>query len=147
MAKQVCNELSTTDKWVLGLSFLGAAIYTGVALHQMGYIKRLPDPPGFSSNELMLTETAYPYGIPDGLLATGSMLANIPLALNTEKTGVAALSAAKSVTEAGIAAWFLYQMRFKYKVWCIYCITAGGIYFSLAGLSVKRLLGSHRHTC
>lgn len=147
MAKPRCNELSSTDKWILGLSFLGAAIYTGVALHQMGYIKRLPDPPGFSSNELMLTETAYPYGIPDGVLATGSMLANIPLTLNADRAGVAGVSAVKSVTEAGIAAWFLYQMRFKYRVWCIYCITAGGIYFSLAGLAVKRLLHSQRHSC
>lgn len=132
-------EIEKIDKAAVILSLIGAGIYTLVALHQTGVIKELPDPPGFNSNKTMLDETAFPYGIPDGFLATGSMLSNVPLAMASGNKKVAQIAAVKSCTEAAIAAWFLKQMRYKVHTWCIYCIAAGGIYFNLAGLSLKRL--------
>lgn len=129
---------------VIGLSLVGMAAMTAVALFQTGVIEHLPDPPinGFDSDKVNSSETAYALGVPDGTLSLASLAANIPLAAfggenrYEEQPLVPILAAGKAVVEALVAGWYFYQMPTKEKAWCGYCITGALCNFGIAALSL-----------
>jgi uncharacterized membrane protein len=113
-------------------SLVGAASMAAVTLRQVGLVKHLPDPPvpGFDSDKVNLSETAYRYGAPDGTIALAGFAANLPLV--TFAAGGRAKKhpwiplglAAKTMVDAAVSGWYFYQMPAKEKAWCGYCITA-----------------------
>jgi uncharacterized membrane protein len=139
------THLTTERRWIIGLSALGAANMTAGALKQFGVIRRLPDLPvkGFDSNAVMSSGPAFVFGIPDTPLAIAGLVANIPLALAggearaRTQPWIPLSIAAKSVVEVSVAAWFLWQMRYRLHTWCAYCIAGASITAAIAVLSLR----------
>ncbi len=125
------------------LSLVGVASMAATSLLQTGVVRHLPDPPlpGFDSDTVNLSETAYPFGIPDGTFGLLSFAANLPLAAfggpdrARVRPWVVMLAAAKALTDAIVSGWYFYQMPTKEKTWCAYCITA-----QLASLGIAALI-------
>ena len=117
-------------RWTVTLSVVGMASMAAVSLLQTGVVKHLPDPPlpGFDSDRVNLSKTAFPLGIPDGTLGLLSFAANLPLAAwgpadrAHRMPLLPALSAAKAILDTLVSAWYFYQMPAREKAWCGYCI-------------------------
>ena len=133
-----------TRRAVIGLSLVGMAAMTAVTLFQTGVVKHLPDPPlpGFDSDKVNSSDTAYALGVPDGALSLTSLAANIPLAAYggenraEEMPLVPIAAAAKASVEAVVAGWYFYQMPTKEKAWCGYCIVGALTNWGIAGLTL-----------
>src|SRR4051794_11929512 len=67
---------------IVALSLIGMASMAAVTLYQMGLIRHLPDPPlpGFDSDRVNASDTAYQYGAPDGTLTLAGHATNVVLA-------------------------------------------------------------------
>ena len=126
---------------------------TAVSLLQTGILKHLPDPPlpGFDSDRVNLSDTAFKFGVPDGPLGILSAAANIPLAaFGTADRAhthpwVPLLAAGKAAIDAATAGWYFYQMPAREKAWCGYCIVgaiANWAIFVLALPEAGRALAS-----
>ncbi len=142
---QESNESDlNTRRAIIGLSLVGIAAMTAVTLFQTGVVKHLPDPPipGFDSDRVNSSDTAYALGVPDGALSLASLAANIPLAAyggenRAETMPLVPLAvAAKSTVEAAVAGWYFYQMPTKEKAWCGYCIVGAMTNWGIAALSL-----------
>lgn len=140
---------------VIGLSLLGIASMAATSLLQTGVLKHLPDPPlpGFDSDKVNLSRTAYPFGMPDGTLALVSYALNLPLAAFGPADRAVAqpwlplLGTTKAAADALVAGWYFYQMPTREKAWCAYCVTAALASFAILGLSLpeaKRALARLR---
>jgi len=140
---------------IIGLSLLGMAAMGAVSLLQTGVIKHLPDPPlpGFDSDKVNSSDTAYQFGVPDGTVSFASLAANVPIAAfggaqrAQEQPLVPLFAAGKAVIEAVVAGWYFYQMPAKQKAWCGYCITGALTNFGIAALTLleaKKALKSLR---
>ncbi len=135
---------SRRRKAIIAVSLVGMGAMTAVSLLQLGFVKHLPDPPleSFDSDKVNLSETAFPLGIPDGVLSLGGFAANIPFALTggerraQEQPLIPLLHAGKSAIEALVAAWYFYQMPTKEKAWCGYCIVGAFASWSVAALTL-----------
>ncbi len=127
---------------IVGLSLIGMAALGTVSLFQTGILKHLPDPPlpGFDSDKVNSSDTAYALGVPDGTLSVASLAANLPLAAfgganrATKQPLVPLVAAGKAVTEAAVAAWYFAQMPLKEKAWCVYCIVGALANVGIAAL-------------
>lgn len=73
------------------LAVVGLADAAVVTLYQLGILRRLPDPPGFASDEVAGSPEAYAFGVPDGALAAAQL------------SGVLILSAAGGAPRGGRA--------------------------------------------
>jgi len=111
-------------------SLLGIAALTPVALLQTGILRHLPDPPfpGFDSDRANLSDAAFRFGVPDGVLALASLVLNLPLARAggpgraRRRPWIPLLVAAKVLGDAaGAGAYFSRMARGK-DPWCAYCI-------------------------
>ena len=139
------NEDLNLRRGVIALSLLGIGAMTAVTLFQTGVIKHLPDPPipGFDSDKVNSSDTAYALGVPDGAVSLASLAANIPMAAfggenRAEKQPLIPLAvAAKTTVEAAVAGWYFYQMPTKEKAWCGYCIVGALANFGIAALALK----------
>jgi uncharacterized membrane protein len=113
-----------------------------VTLLQTGIVKHLPDPPlpGFNSDKVNSSDTAYALRIPDGTLSLASLAVNVPLSAlggkdRAEKhPWIPIAFAVKAGIEAAAASWYFYQMPAKEKAWCPYCILG-----TLANLGILAL--------
>ena len=125
------TRLMEWRRGVIGWSMIGMASMGVVSLFQSGVIGHLPDPPfpGFRSDQVNSSETAYALGVPDGTLSLASFAANVPLAAwggadRSRQTPWLPISlAAKTGLETLAATWYFLQMPLKEKAWCAYCIT------------------------
>ncbi|MDQ3132573.1 MAG: vitamin K epoxide reductase family protein [Acidobacteriota bacterium] len=139
------NEDLNLRRGVIALSLLGIGAMTAVTLFQTGIIKHLPDPPipGFDSDKVNSSDTAYALGVPDGAVSLASLAANIPMAAfggenRAEQQPLIPLAiAAKTTVEAAVAGWYFYQMPTKEKAWCGYCIVGALANFGIAALALK----------
>jgi|GEM_PF-3635545 len=135
---------TTRTKLVIGLSTLGAASMSAVSALQLGLVRNLPDPPlrGFDSKKVNLSSTAFPLGVPDGVLSLASFVANVPLAMwagrdrALERPWVSIAFATKAVGEALVATWYFTQMPRREKAWCGYCIAGAVATWGIAALAV-----------
>lgn len=124
---------------IIGLSLLGMAAMTPVALLQTGIIRHLPDPPlpRFRSDQANLSDAAYKLGIPDGTVALASLAANVALAAwggrdrGRRRPWLPLLAAGKAAADALGAAWYLYQMVSGKEPWCAYCLTGAAANFGI----------------
>jgi uncharacterized membrane protein len=129
---------------IIGLSLVGMGSMAAVSLLQTGIIDHLPDPPlpGFNSDKVNLSDTAFPFGIPDGVISLISLAANIPLAIAGgadrahKRPWLPLLFAGKAAVESAVAGWYFYQMPAKEKAWCGYCITGALANFGIFMLAL-----------
>jgi uncharacterized membrane protein len=77
-----------------------------VALHQLGAIEHLPDPPGrlFDSDRITESNMAHPFGVPDALLGLGSYGATLALILVARRCSLARTLLAGKLLLDGAAA-------------------------------------------
>ena len=72
----------SNSNWALAAATCAAvATLIPVVAHQVGAIDHLPDPPGsvFASDRITRSKSAYPLGIPDGILGLTSYGATLGL--------------------------------------------------------------------
>jgi len=136
--QQLREELQEGDtrdvrrrRGIVALSLIGMASMAAVTLDQMGLIRHLPDPPlpGFDSDQVNASDTAYQYGVPDGTLTLAGHATNVVLTAYgglhraTELQWVSIAASGKAGMEAAVAAKHrFYQMPVVEKKWCGYCI-------------------------
>ena len=98
--------------------------------------------PGFNSDKVNLSTTAFPFGVPDGTLALASYTLNLPLVAfggadrPLREPVVPLLAAAKAAADAVVAGWYFYQMPTREKAWCGYCVTAASASFAILLVSL-----------
>ena len=120
---------------VIALSALGLVDFSIISLYQTGIIRHLPDPPNrlFDSDKINASEDAYRFGAPDGPISAVAYATTMVLASagGTEKTGrIPAFDVALGATVAGNAAgavYYLFNMIFKQRKICPYCVTGAAI--------------------
>ncbi len=126
---------------IIGLSLVGAASMAAVTLLQTGIVKHLADLPlpGFNSDKVNSSDTAYALGVPDGTLSLASLATNIPISAlggidrAQRHPWIPIAFAIKAGIEAAIGGWYFYQMPAKEKAWCPYCIALANVgIFALA---------------
>ncbi len=141
---------------ILLLSAFGLIDFAAIALYQSGAIKRLPEFPikSFDSNKVNAAPDAYQMGAPDGTISALVYATNMVLATygGTERSGrkpaADLLLGATIASNAGGAVYYLYNMIFKQRKICPYCIVGAGINIASAVIiapvvfkSLRRLLG------
>lgn len=141
---------------LIALSALGLVDFSIISLYQTGVIKNLPDIPHplFDSNKVNTAPDAYMMGIPDApisavVYATTMVLASAGGSEDSGRKPIldVMLGGAVAGNAAG-AAYYLYNMAFKQKKICLYCVTGAVINFASAVViapvfmkSLKKLLG------
>jgi hypothetical protein len=139
---------------IVGLSLFSSAILGGIALYQVGLLKRLPDPPlpAFDAERINGSEEAYShFETPDALLGIASYTVTaclaatgkedrwrtartLPLVMGAKMSLDAALAGAMSVRQ-----WTKYR---KFSVWSLLVSAATLVSFGLACPEIKRALAS-----
>lgn len=127
---------------VIALSALGLVDFSIISLYQTGVIKKLPDLPYaiFDSNKVNASSDAYRMGAPDGPLSAIVYASAMTLASakGSEESGRKPvfdllLGATVFGNAAGVA-YYLYNMTFKQKKICLYCLTGAVINFASAAI-------------
>jgi uncharacterized membrane protein len=137
---------------IVACSLVSAASMAVVSLLQMGLVRHLPDPPvpGFDSDRVNTSDTAYRWGGPDGPLGAASAALNLPLAAYggadraREQPWVPLAAAGKAAVDAVASAWYFYQMPAREKAWCGYCIVGALANAAVFALSVPEAVRASR---
>lgn len=124
------------------LSALGLIDFSIITLYQTGIIRRLPDVPlrFFDSNQVNAAPSAYRFGAPDGAIGSLAYATTMVLACAGEtKNGKNAkftdlLLAGTVAGNAAGATYYLYEMAFKQKKACVYCLAGAAINFASVAL-------------
>lgn len=135
---------------IICLSAIGIVDFSIISLYQTGVIKSLPDLPFpiFDSDKVNTSKSAYRFGVPDGTLgATG-----YGLTMALASAGGDENASRKPIFDvllggviAGNAAgglFYLYDMAFKQKKICLYCVTGAAINIASAIIIVPTVLKS-----
>ncbi|MHB8301742.1 MAG: vitamin K epoxide reductase family protein [Acidobacteriaceae bacterium] len=119
-----------------------------VAMLQLRMIDNLPDLPGrmFNSRRIVLSKSAFPLGVPDGVLGIGSYGVTLLLLL-TARPGRPLLQAAlrgKLLVDGAMAARNTRRQMTKFGRVCTWCMgaavaTAGVVYFARKAREANRL--------
>ena len=145
------SALSARRK-VIALSALGLVDFSVISLYQTGVIKHLPDPPHpvFDSDKINASEEAYQFGAPDGPISAVAYASTMLLAAagGSEKTGrKPAFDVALGATVAGNALgaiYYLFNMVFKQKKICPYCVAGAAINIASAIIIAPTVVESSR---
>ena len=129
---------------IIGLSLVGLGIAAAVSMLQTGLVRHLPDPPvgNFDADNVIKSDEAFQFGIPDATIALTGLAANVPLAAwgSSERAKdrplIPLIATGKAAAEAAAAGWYFYQMPTKLKTWCGYCIASAAIYVALFALTL-----------
>lgn len=127
------------------LSAIGAVDFSIISLYQVGVIRSLPDLPGkiFDSNKVNASQSAYQMGLPDGPVSLGMYALNMILASakGSHRTGRSPwydfLLAGAVLASVGGTVTYLYDMAFKQKKVCPYCLVGAGVNFAMLPLVLK----------
>lgn len=95
-----------------------------VAMHQLGVVRHLPDPPGalFDSDAITESKAAHPMGIPDGLLGLASYGATLALLLAGRRNRTArGLLGLKLKADASVAAANVVRQVVSFHRICSWC--------------------------
>lgn len=121
----------------------GAALATlvPVALHQIGVMEHLPDPPNplFDSDGITESKAAHPFGVPDGLLGVASYGTTLGLMIAARENSTARkLLAAKLTIDGGVATFNVVRQVVQFGKFCSWCtgtaIATGFLLFAARGL-------------
>ncbi len=158
LRNEISDDLERRRK-VIALSAIGLADFSVISLYQTGVIKKLPDLPYaiFDSNKVNASPDAYQMGAPDGPISTIVYASAMVLASagGSEESGrkpiFDVLLGATVFGNAAGAAYYLYNMAFKQKKICLYCVTGAAINFASAAIiapvvfkSIKKFFGQKR---
>ncbi|MFD2515813.1 vitamin K epoxide reductase family protein [Pontibacter locisalis] len=135
---------------IAALAAGGLADFSLISLLQMGYFKKLPDPPGkvFDTVKVNTSKDAVILGIPDGVISLGAYAATMFLAMASSrfKKRSRLLDLALSgivLGQAVGAAQYLYKMAFVQKKVCVYCVTGAVINFASLKPAYNLIKGNH----
>lgn len=132
---------------IMAMSAVGMIDFTVISLYQTGVIKKLPDLPFkvFDSDSVNASKKAYAAGLPDG--TTGAMMYALTMMLasfgGSKQTGRNKLfdkllfGAVALSSAAGLQ--YLYDMTFKQKKICVYCVTGAFLNIGMLPLSWSEL--------
>jgi uncharacterized membrane protein len=141
---------------LIALSVAGLADFNIISLLQSGAVRRLPDIPHplFDTNGINTSKTSFAMGVPDAVISSVMFAMKMALATagGSEKASrkpvFDLLLGAVSFGHAAGAAQMTYNMLFKKKRICIYCLTGAGIIFASAAViaptvakSAKKMFG------
>lgn len=142
---------------LVALSVAGLADFNIISLLQSGVVRRLPDIPYpiFDTNGINTSKTSFKMGVPDSIISSVMFAMKMALATagGSEKASrkpvLDVMLGAVSLGHALGAGAMVYDMLFKKKKICIYCLTGAGIIFSSVAViaptaisSAKKLLNS-----
>lgn len=99
-----------------------------VALHQLGALPHLPDPPGrmFNSDKITSSKAAHPFGVPDSLLGLGNFAMTLGLILFARRSSRARkLLRAKLVVDASMAGFNAIRQVVSFGQLCSWCTATG----------------------
>lgn len=146
------SKALNTRRKVFLLSALGLVDFSIISLYQAGIIRHLPDPahPIFDSDQVNASEEAFQFGVPDGPVsaaayATTMVLASAGGSENTGRKPVLDLALGATVAGNALGAlYYLYNMIFKQKKVCPYCVTGAAINIASAIIIAPTVLKSTR---
>lgn len=149
LRKEQSEDLDRRRK-VMVLSAAGIADFSLISLLQSGAIKRLPDIPYplFDTNGINTSKTSYAMGVPDATISTVMHAVKMALATagGSEKASrkpvFDLLLGAVSLGHSIGAIQMTYNMLFKKKKICIYCLTGAGLIFSAAAVIAPTVMSS-----
>jgi uncharacterized membrane protein len=150
LRKEHSEDLDRRRKLML-ISAEGIADFTLISLLQSGVVRRLPDipyPQVFDTNGINTSKTSYAMGVPDAVISTVMFAMKMALATagGSEKASrkpvFDVLLGAVSLGHAVGAAQMTYNMLFKKKKICIYCLTGAGLIFSSAAVIAPTVIRS-----
>jgi uncharacterized membrane protein len=118
--------------YLIGFALADALV---VSARQVGLIRKLPDVPGkiFDANQVTVSKAAYPFGVPDGILAVlhhSTQLGLLALGKRRLLRWSAAAGALASI-------YYLWQMTFRERKACVYCIGAIAANMALVPLTKR----------
>lgn len=155
--KEIRNELRYGDsedlerrRKLVALSVAGLADFNIISLLQSGVIRRLPDIPYpiFDTNGINISKTSFAMGVPDAIISSVMFAMKMALATagGSEKASrkpvFDLLLGAVSLGHAAGAAQMTYDMLFKKKKICIYCLAGAGIIFASAAVIAPTVMNS-----
>jgi uncharacterized membrane protein len=133
------------------LSAIGIADFSIISLLQSGVIRKLPDipyPALFDTNGINTSKTSFAMGVPDATMST--VMHALEMALAT--AGGSEKASRKPVFDlllGGVvlghalgAVRMTYDIFFKKKKVCLYCLTGAGLIFSSAVIIAPSVLSS-----
>jgi uncharacterized membrane protein len=128
---------------IIALSAIGAMDFALISLYQTGIIQRLPDLPLniLDSNSVNASTKAYQTGLPDGtsgltMYGLIMMLAAYGGGIESERNRVVNLALLATVGAGSVGALqYLYDMVFKQKKACLYCIAGAVVNFKMLPLA------------
>jgi len=135
---------------IMILSTLGLVDFAFISLYQSGAVKRMPELPIkiFDSNKVNAAPDAYQMGAPDGTISAWLYATNMVLATagGTEASGRkpvfdVALGGTIAANAVG-AVYYLFNMAFKQKRVCPYCIVGAAINIASAIIIAPTVLKS-----
>ncbi len=129
------SEAMDKRRLIILLSAIGLADFSVISLYQTGVIEKMPDLPFkiFDSNKVNASKEAYQFGVPDGPVSAAVYATTMVLAAagGSEASGrKPVLDALLGATIAGNAAgavYYLYDMVFRQKKICLYCVAGAAI--------------------
>ncbi len=133
------------SNWALAAATCAAvATLIPVAAHQVGAIDHLPDPPGsvFASDRITKSQSAYPLGIPDGILGLtsyGATLGLVALAAGSPKARK--LLAVKLLGDGSLAAFNVVRQIVSFRMLCSWC-TATAVCTAAMVISGREIIAS-----
>lgn len=99
-----------------------------VTLFQLGILENLPDPPGqiFNSKRIVISKSAHPLGIPDGILGLTSFSITLALLLSAKPSHPLVRGAlrAKLLLDTTVAVRKARSQRKKFGQVCSWCLVA-----------------------
>ncbi|MBW3544264.1 MAG: hypothetical protein KY428_01475 [Bacteroidetes bacterium] len=146
------EDLERRRKMVL-LSVLGIVDFSVISLLQSGVVRRLPDipyPEVFDTNGINTSKTSFKMGVPDAIISTVIFATRMALATagGSEKASrkpvFDLLLGAASLGHTLGAVHMTYNMLFKKKKICIYCLAGAGLIVSSAALIAPTVMNSAR---
>ncbi len=140
------KSLSRRRKIAL-MAILGMLDFAIITLYQSGILKHLPDLPfkPFDSDFVNGSETAYKMGAPDGATGASAYGTILVLALFGGKRGLLRNKLVDKLLFGAVAVnalgglYYLYEMAFKQKRVCLYCVTGALLNFLMVPLAKKEL--------
>lgn len=114
-----------SHKLLVGANAAALATLIPVALHQLGVVRHLPDPPGtmFDSDGITESAVAHPFGIPDALLGIASYGTTLLLIRSAPGcTAARKLLGVKLLLDGGVASFNATRQAVRFGKICSWCM-------------------------